>query len=57
MMLGFSRFPIVKTQVPQSVLETPGISATIEKGIKAYQLPNEFLFGLKPEILNYSPIS
>lgn len=53
---GDAPYTIVKTQVPQSILETPGISATIEKGIKAYQLPNEFLFGLKPEILNYSPI-
>jgi hypothetical protein len=53
---GDAPYTIVQAHAPQSLLETPGMSATIEKGIQAYHIPNQALPGLRPEILNYSPI-
>ena len=53
---GDDPYTIVRTQVPRSALDTPGISATVEKGINAIQLPNRSLPGLSPEVLNASPI-
>jgi hypothetical protein len=49
-------YTIVRTQVPESVLLRPGISATVDRGIPAYVLPEEALRGLPYEILNYSPV-
>lgn len=49
-------YTIVRTQVPESVLRTPGISATVDRGIPAYVLPEEVLPSLRPEILDYSPV-
>jgi hypothetical protein len=53
---GDAPYTMVQAHAPQSLLETPGMSATIEKGIQAYHIPNQALPGLRPEILNYSPI-
>jgi hypothetical protein len=53
---GDPPYTIVRTQAPRSVLDLPGISATVEKGIRAYHVPNQSLSSLKPEILNYTPL-
>jgi hypothetical protein len=53
---GDPPYTIVKTQVPESVLARPGISATVDRGIPAYVLPDDVLPGLRPEILNHSPV-
>lgn len=50
-------YTIVGTQVPRSVLNQPGISATVDGGIPAYVIPNASLPGLTtPSIWNYSPL-
>lgn len=49
-------YTIVKSQVPLSVLNQPGISAAVDRGIPAYVLPNKDLPGLIPQVLNYSPV-
>ena len=53
---GDPPYTIVQTEVPHSVLNTPGISATVDGGITAYQIPNEMLPQMQPQILNYSPL-
>ena len=49
-------YTIVETRVPRSVLNQPGISATVDGGIPAYVIPNASLPGLTPRIWNYSPL-
>jgi len=53
---GDPPYTIVRTQVPESVLLRPGISATVDRGIPAYVLPDKVLSGLRPETLNYTPV-
>ncbi|WP_157966674.1 hypothetical protein, partial [Fastidiosibacter lacustris] len=53
---GDPPYTIVKSQVPRSVLNQPGISATVDRGIPACVLPNKNLPGLVPQVLNYSPV-
>lgn len=53
---GDPPYTIVQTQVPRRVLNQPGISATVDRGILAYIIPNQDLPGLVPQILNYSPL-
>jgi len=53
---GDPAYTIVSTRVPQSVLNLPGITATVDRGIPAYVIPNKNLQGLAPKILNYSPV-
>jgi len=53
---GDPAYTIIRSKVPQSVLNLPGISATVDRGIPAYVIPNQYLPGMKPSILNYSPI-
>ena len=52
---GDPAYTIVSIRVPQSVLNLPGITATVDRGIPAYVIPNKNLQGLTPKILNYSP--
>jgi hypothetical protein len=40
---GDAPYTIVRAHALQSLLETPGMSATIEKGIQAYHVPNQAL--------------
>lgn len=53
---GDPPYTIIQTQVPRSVLNQPGISATVDGGIPAYVIPNASLPGMTPRILNYSPL-
>ncbi len=53
---GDPPYTIVQTQVAQSVLDHPGISAVVDRGIQAYMIPNESLPGLVPQIMTYSPV-
>lgn len=53
---GDPPYTIVHTQVPSSVLNQPGIYATVDGGIPAYVIPNNNLPGLTPNVLNYSPL-
>jgi RHS repeat-associated protein len=53
---GDAPYTIVKTQIPQSMLEQAGSFAEVDVGrIGAHVLPTDVLPGLKPEILNFSP--
>ena len=49
-------YTIIKTQIPKNALNDPLLNVTVEKGIKAYALPNNMLPGLKPTVLDYSPL-
>jgi hypothetical protein len=53
---GDPPYTIVSTQVPKQVLDIPGISATVDRGIPAFVLPNDTLPGLQPVILLYMPV-
>ncbi|GKT26118.1 RHS repeat-associated core domain-containing protein [Acidovorax sp. SUPP3334] len=53
---GDPAYTIVQSKVPQSVLNQPGISATVDRGIPAFVIPNGNLPGLIPNILSYSPL-
>ena len=50
-------YTIVKTQVPRTFLEASSGAARVERGIRARVIPNQSLPSLKPEILNYSPVT
>ena len=53
---GDAPYTIVRTQAPRSLVNAPGATATVEKGIQAHVIPNQVLPELSPSILNYSPI-
>jgi RHS repeat-associated protein len=53
---GDAPYTIVSTRAPQSVLDIPGITAPVDRGIPAYVIPNKNLQGLVPKILNHSPL-
>ncbi|HIE0436647.1 TPA: RHS repeat-associated core domain-containing protein, partial [Proteus mirabilis] len=56
--LGFGDEPytIVKTSVPKNLISDPKFYAEVDGGIPAYVLPSEIIAGLKPNVLNYSPL-
>lgn len=43
---GDPAYTIISTRVPQNVLNLPGITATVDRGIPAYVIPNKHLQGL-----------
>ena len=54
--LGDPAYTIVGTQVSPNVLNQPGISSIVDRGIPAYVIPNKDLPSLVPQVLNYSPL-
>ncbi|EOE4638715.1 RHS repeat-associated core domain-containing protein [Providencia stuartii] len=56
--LGFGDEPytIVKTSVPKNLISDPKFYAEVDGGIPAYVLPSDILAGLKPNVLNHSPL-
>ncbi|WP_284405202.1 hypothetical protein, partial [Acidovorax sp. SUPP3434] len=53
---GDPAYTIVQSKVPQSVINQPGISAIVDRGIPAFVIPNGNLPSLFPSVLNYSPL-
>jgi RHS repeat-associated protein len=48
---GDPAYTIVKTNVPNKILNLPGISATVDGGIPAYVIPTQYLPGLLPKVI------
>jgi hypothetical protein len=53
---GDPPYTMISTEVPNSILQLPGIQAEVDRGIPAFVIPNEELPGLVPTIHNYFPM-
>jgi hypothetical protein len=49
-------YTIVRTQVFGTELTRPGVSATVDRGIPAYVLPEGALSRMRPQVLNQSAV-
>lgn len=52
---GDSPYTVIKADVPQTIIRDLPPSS-VDRGIPAWVIPNDRLHGIKPEIMNYSPL-